>query len=1245
MMKCAIPMKLLPTLISIFAALGVVAALAKEIPPNLETRNLAAWCIVPFDAAKRNPAERAKMLSDLGIRRCAYDWRDEHIPEFEEEIIQYRKHGIEFFAFWGGHEEAFRLFEKHEIRPQIWQTLGSPTEGTQHERVTAAADSMEEIAKRTATLGCKLGLYNHGGWGGEPANLIEVCEEMRKRGHHHVGIVYNWHHAHDHIADWPDSLARMKPYLICLNLNGMNDGASPKILSLAQGTHDLAMLRTVIESGYDGPIGIIDHQEHLESKQALLDNINGLEWLKRELMEPKSGGEKPTPKATTHLVPPTTIPSLAPAFGRALSTGLVVDGNSAWRNPPITVECRVKLHDAKGYNILLASDPKTSSSHWEIFAMDGTGCLSVYLPGATPDHVRSEATITDGAWHAVAMQYAPDRVRLWLDGKLVADQTISIHNDRQVIPGGLGLARLVEGGLTLRGAIDEVRIRTGIHDDLSAPADSPFGAEAPQTIGYWDFEKPGDLSIFTPDRKPLDPTANPHWQHPINRDRLYDFYAKQAIHFSQLDPAEIPVVLPRFSGLDGGTMGHWGNQNEDFPWKDPRVRETDHGSMISGVFRGAGQTIPRAVCVRLEGGINTVFDQQSLRFELAWKGDFVKWSDVRHGLLHGITIGSDVFIPIRQSHEVAKDARYLGLTRNGNSVTFSYLENGQTKHLTATVSNGELRSEITSSSPTPGITRWPVRPVTRGSLGTQHPYAIDTLTLPYDNPWKSLFFVSGVDFLTPARIAICTIHGDVWLCDVSSDNLSELRWKRFAAGLHQPLGLKVADGIIHVMARDQIVALHDHNGDDEADEYACISNAHNTSPGGHDFITGLERDHQGRWYFASGNQGLYRTSADGQQAEILSTGFRNPNGLGITPDASVILTSVQEGNWTPASAICEIIQGGHFGAGGPQPGDLGNLPPMLYLPRGADNSSGGQTFIDSSRWGPLAGKWIHYSHGFGSHFLILREKIGDHSQAAAVPLPGDFLSGSHRGRFSPHDGQLYVVGSQGWGSYGPEDGCLHRVRFTGDPFHYPIAHESRDNGILLHFAEPTPPDISVKSHWFAQQWNYLHGPAYGSSEYSVKHPDHPGHDPIDIRSVHRLGDGTRVFIEMPQLEPVHQLHLHFNGSPRIELFATIHHLGQPFTDFQGYTPIAKSPTVTAPVTPAKPAEMIQACIACHHPTQQLVGPPLTEIRQRYAGNPDGIVKWAMDPQIRNPQLPPMPSFKSLGEKNLRAIAERILAGE
>ena len=170
--------------------------------------------------------------------------------------------------------------------------------------------------------------------------------------------------------------------------------------------------------------------------------------------------------------------------------------------------------------------------------------------------------------------------------------------------------------------------------------------------------------------------------------------------------------------------------------------------------------------------------------------------------------------------------------------------------------------EVEVEKPVDSVPQWEQKIITKGNLGAQVPYAIDTLSLPYTNPWNALLFPGGHDFVSANRIAICTMHGDVWSCDISGPDLGKRSWKRFAAGLHQPLGLKVVDKVIHVMCREQSVALHDRNNDDEADHYAPVSRVHQPSSGAHDFVAGLERDLSGRWFFASGNQAYAASMAE-----------------------------------------------------------------------------------------------------------------------------------------------------------------------------------------------------------------------------------------------------------------------------------------------------------------------------------------------------------------------------------------------
>ena len=255
-----------------------------------DQENLVAWCIVPFDAKQRGPADRVAMLKRLGLTRVAYDWRQEHVSTFEEEIRQYQENGLEFFAFWGWHDSIAPLIKKYQVMPQIWKTAPSPTASSQQERVKAAAQELMPLVEKTRGLGLQLGLYNHGDWGGEPKNLIAVCDYLRENDDaKHVGIVYNLHHAHGELEQFAENLERMRPYLLCLNLNGMTNEedlqSNPKlkILPIGSGSNDKELLRVIRASGYDGPIGVLDHRGEIDAEESLRQNLDGLSSLLQTL--------------------------------------------------------------------------------------------------------------------------------------------------------------------------------------------------------------------------------------------------------------------------------------------------------------------------------------------------------------------------------------------------------------------------------------------------------------------------------------------------------------------------------------------------------------------------------------------------------------------------------------------------------------------------------------------------------------------------------------------------------------------------------------------------------------------------------------------------------------------------------------------------------------------------------------------------------------------------------------------------
>ncbi|MBK1876474.1 DUF6797 domain-containing protein [Pelagicoccus mobilis] len=408
-------------------------------------------------------------------------------------------------------------------------------------------------------------------------------------------------------------------------------------------------------------------------------------------------------------------------------------------------------------------------------------------------------------------------------------------------------------------------------------------------------------------------------------------------------------------------------------------------------------------------------------------------------------------------------------------------------------------------------------------------YVVDTLPVPLSNPYASPMFLTGIDFFENGDAAVSTFFGDVWIVSGIDENLRSVTWKRFATGLNQPLGLKVIDGLVYTIGRDQITRLHDKNDDKEADFYECFNNKFESSIGSHDFNTGLQTDERGYLYFASKTEGIYRVSPDGAEGGPIASGIRNPNGLAVTPDGTVI-TSPQEGQLTPASMIIKTKGDQFFGyqmGGSPKSFDL----PLCYIPRGIDNSTGGQVFADSTRWGPLSDHLISLSYGYCSHYLVLSDQNPEADQGAIVPLSGEFLSGVHRGRVNPVDGQMYLVGTQGWGTYARFDGSLERVRYTGLASYYPTGFEVLENSIRVEFSEPLSAEESQSTrNFFAQSWNYQYSPAYGSPEYSIKEPETPGHDPIEISGITVLADQRSLLIDFPKLEPAMQFHLHLNPS-------------------------------------------------------------------------------------------------------------------
>ena len=466
-------------------------------------------------------------------------------------------------------------------------------------------------------------------------------------------------------------------------------------------------------------------------------------------------------------------------------------------------------------------------------------------------------------------------------------------------------------------------------------------------------------------------------------------------------------------------------------------------------------------------------------------------------------------------------------------------------------------------------TRWPEEVVTESrTLGpSEGPWVVDDLSAPLDNPFDSWFRIGDFDFSADGdRAAVATWMGDVWWVSGLLSGDGQLRWRRFAAGLYQPLGLKIVDHSVYVLGRDQITRLHDLDGDGEADHYECFHHDLQVTEHFHEFAMGLQTDAEGNFYLLKGARHaldsvipqhgtLIRVPRNGGPSEVLARGFRAPNGLCVNEDGS-FYTSDQEGHWTPANCIKRVVPGGFYGYRWGYVPD-GEMPPVgeyerpvCWIDHDFDRSPAAQLWVTSKHWGPLEGQLLTLSYGTGKIALVLQEEVDGTWQGGVTELPiATSPTGIMRARFHPVDGQLYVAGLFGWSSQRTLPGAFHRVRWTDTPVALPVAVRATTAGLALRFTQPLAPERTADlAAWEVRRWNYRYAQRYGSDDFRVS-DGAPGREDVEVRSVRVSPDGRAVLLQLNDFQPCDQmlvrgrLRTQDGGRFAPECYLTVHRLG------------------------------------------------------------------------------------------------------
>lgn len=394
-------------------------------------------------------------------------------------------------------------------------------------------------------------------------------------------------------------------------------------------------------------------------------------------------------------------------------------------------------------------------------------------------------------------------------------------------------------------------------------------------------------------------------------------------------------------------------------------------------------------------------------------------------------------------------------------------------------------------------------------------YKIVTLPVPED----ILIEAGGVCTLPNGSIAVSTRRGDVYLIDNPyMENGSSPRYRLYASGLHEILGLTYVDGDLVCAQRGELTRLKDTNGDGYADEYEAIY-VWPLSGHYHEYSFGPKIDADGNFIVttnvAFGNREWWRGESrvpwrgwtlkitpDGKM-EPWATGMRSPAGIGMI-DGEFFYADNQ-GDWMGSGGIVHVEKGDFTG----HPAGLRwtNLPgsplqltdealykvadprfsppgqaikpeniedevpqplyevaeeipeiklPAVWLPHGILGISLAEMIQDDTEgaFGPFAGQTFIGDQGQAKLMRVDMEKVKGEYQGVVFPFRENFQSGVLRICWGK-DGSMFLgQTNRGWGSLGNKNQGLQRLVWTGSVPFEMKTIKAQPDGFEIEFTQP-----------------------------------------------------------------------------------------------------------------------------------------------------------------------------------------------
>ncbi len=403
-------------------------------------------------------------------------------------------------------------------------------------------------------------------------------------------------------------------------------------------------------------------------------------------------------------------------------------------------------------------------------------------------------------------------------------------------------------------------------------------------------------------------------------------------------------------------------------------------------------------------------------------------------------------------------------------------------------------------------------------------YKISTVPVPEG----IVLEVGGLAFDDQGRLGVTTRRGELWV--ISNPESNTASYKRFAQGLHEPLGLAFKDGSYYLAQRGELTKITDNDGDGRGDRFDNIytwdlaGNYHEYAygpkflPDGNMLIT-LNLGWVGRGASLSKWSGwMLEISPEGDMTPV-ATGMRSPAGFGFNAKGDLFYTENQ-GDWVGSGRMTHIEKGDFVGhpEGLKWSGEEGSpitltmeditddtentlygfaqnetrlKPPSVWFPHTLMGISTSDIAVIPNGWGPFENQLLIGDQGHSKIMRVFQEEINGVYQGICFPFKEGFASGLLRMEWAA-DHTLYVgMTNRGWASTGKAKFGLQRLKWTGKtPFEMQTVNIAPD-GFQITFTEEidrrtaaNPESYSITD--FSYTYHHLYGsPPINQEERTV----------------------------------------------------------------------------------------------------------------------------------------------------------------